>query len=91
MNQLEKAFSYKRETKGRRGKEEKEGKTYTHSVMQHEATLPPISSGLSTCQDGRPPGKAGAGPKLTAALCLPVLRRNFPFLMDGQADKMCNL
>lgn len=61
-------------------------------MMQQKADPCLLSAeGLSTGQGGRPPGKAGPGPKLTAALCLPILRRNFPSLMDGQADKMCNL
>lgn len=73
-----------------RTKEEKKGKKHTNSTIQHEADpCPPISrvvismpgrevfwNGLDTC------------PKLTVALCLPVLGRNFPFLIDYKADNM---
>lgn len=76
--------------KGWRKKGEKEGKTYTDTTRSR-----PLPSYRRRAYQHAREGGFGEvldqGPELRAALCLSVLRRNFPSLTDGETDKMCNL
>lgn len=73
-----------------RKKKEKKGKMYANSTTQHQADpCPPASTVFISLPGTEAFWKVlDKCPELTVAFCVPVLRRNFPSLVDKEAQRM---